>query len=55
MIWVLLWAAAVVAFLVFFFRGHLLWLLLWVLGLVAVIASAFVQRELMALNSAGNR
>ncbi|MBI3603732.1 MAG: hypothetical protein HY205_04710 [Nitrospirae bacterium] len=47
MIWGLLWAAGVVAFLVFFFRGRLRWLFVWVFGLVAVIASAFLQDALM--------
>jgi len=47
MIWGLLWAVGVVAFLVFFFRGHLRWLLIWVLGLVAVIASAFLQEAFL--------
>jgi hypothetical protein len=48
MIWGALWAAGVVAFLLYFFRGHLRWLLWWVLGLVALIASAFLQWALMA-------
>jgi hypothetical protein len=47
MIWGLLWAAGVIAFLVFFFRGRLRWLFFWVLGLTAVIASAFLQDALM--------
>jgi len=47
MLWVVLWAVAVVAFVVFFFWGHMRWFLLWVLGLVGVIASAFLQQALM--------
>lgn len=47
MIWGLLWAAGVIAFIVFFFRGHWSWFFLWVFGLVAVIASAFLQDALM--------
>jgi len=54
MIWVVLWAVGVVAFLVFFFRGHLPWLLLWVLGLVAVIASAFFQQALLEVEGCGD-
>jgi hypothetical protein len=54
MIWVLLWAAAVIAFLVFIFRGHFGWFLLWVLGLVALIASAFLQDALMRYRGFGD-
>lgn len=54
MIWGMLWAVGVVAFLVFFFRGHLLWLLFWVLGLLAVIASAFLQQALMEYEGYGD-
>jgi len=38
-----IWALAVIAFLAFFFRGHLRWLLLWLLGLAAVVASVLLQ------------
>ena len=54
MIWGVLWAVGVVAFLVFFFRGHLLWLLFWVLGLVGVIASAFLEQALMEYEGYGD-
>jgi hypothetical protein len=47
MIWVLLWAAGVIAVIVFLFRGHWSWFFLWVFGLVAVIASAFLQDPLL--------
>jgi len=47
MIWGALWAIGVVAFLLFFFRGHLRWLLFWALALIAVIASALLQQALM--------
>jgi hypothetical protein len=43
MIWVILWAVGVIAFLVYFFRGHLRWFLLYVLGIVAFIASFVLQ------------
>jgi hypothetical protein len=54
MIWGVLWAVGVIAFLVFFFRGHLLWLLIWALGLVAVIASALLQQALMDSDGYGS-
>ena len=47
MLWVVLWAVAVVACVVFFFWGHMRWFLLWILGLIAVIASAFLQQALI--------
>ena len=43
MIGVSLWALAVIAFLAFFFRGHLRLLLLWLLGVVALVASVLLQ------------
>jgi len=43
MIWVLLWALGVVAFLVFLFWGHARWFLLWVLGLVGFGAICALQ------------
>jgi len=47
MIWVVVWAVGVVAFLWFIFRGHLRWLLFWIAMLAVVIASAFLQQALI--------
>ena len=52
MIWGVLWAVGLIAFL-FFFRGHLVWLLFGALGLVAVIASALLQQALMDYDGYG--